>query len=256
MVFCLLYYCRYYRHYFFLLKKHHYKFQEGEILLFDKPLGWTSFDLVNKVRYMIKKHLNIKKIKVGHAGTLDPLATGLMVICVGKMTKKINEFTLDHKIYEAQIQLGSWTPSFDGETEVKKSMSIENISIEHVEHVAKSFLGTQEQVPPIFSAKKVDGVRAYKLAREGKEVVMRKNQIEIFDFNINDYQSPFVHCTIHCSKGTYIRSIANDFGERLNNLGTLAALRRTKSGDFDIGDAISVEEFRDSLSVGKSQGLG
>jgi len=230
------------------LKKDNYNFPEGEILLFDKPLTWTSFDLVNKVRYLIKKKLGVKKIKVGHAGTLDPLATGLMVICVGKMTKQINSMTNDEKIYEAEIQLGAWTPSYDAESEVEKQMGVSEISAEDVQKVAESFLGKQEQIPPIFSAKKIDGVRAYKLAREGKEVKMRKNEIEIFSFEVLSYESPIVKCRIHCSKGTYIRSIAHDFGERLNNLGTLVGLVRIKSGQFDLADALSVEEFEKSLS--------
>lgn len=243
LVFLLLPDCRNHRYYFLVLKKNQYQFQEGEILLFDKPLGWTSFDLVNKVRYLIKKHLGIKKIKVGHAGTLDPLATGLMVVCAGKMTKKINDLTQGTKVYEAEILLGAWTPSFDAETEVEKSMDANHISLENVEQVARSFLGKQEQIPPVFSAKKIDGVRAYKLAREGKEVRMRKNEVEIFDFEILSYDAPKVVCRIHCSKGTYIRSIANDFGERLDNLGTLVGLKRLNSGDFELENAISIHEF-------------
>ncbi len=230
------------------MKKENYHFQDGEVLLFDKPLKWTSFDLVNKVRYLIKRNLGVKKIKVGHAGTLDPLATGLMVICVGKMTKQINQMTNGQKIYEAEIKLGSWTPSFDAETEVEKEMDVSHIKMEDVQKVAKSFLGKQEQIPPIFSAKKIDGVRAYKLAREGKEVEMRKNQIEIFSFDVLSYEAPILKCRIHCSKGTYIRSIANDFGERLNNIGTLVGLIRTQSGSFDLRDAIKVEDFESILT--------
>ncbi|MEM7163569.1 MAG: tRNA pseudouridine(55) synthase TruB [Bacteroidota bacterium] len=225
-----------------------YNFEEGELLLFDKPLGWTSFDLVNKVRYLIKQHLGIKKIKVGHAGTLDPLATGLMVICVGRMTKKINELTQDSKEYEGQIELGAWTPSYDGETAVEKTCSFENITKEHVVEAAASFIGKQEQIPPIFSAKKVNGVRAYKLAREGKDIAMRKNAIEIFEFEILSYEAPIISCSIHCSKGTYIRSIANDFGERLNNLGTLIGLNRTKSGAFELEQALSIDQFETVLA--------
>jgi len=230
------------------LKKENYHFQEGEILLFDKPLKWTSFDLVNKVRYLIKKKLGVKKIKVGHAGTLDPLATGLMVVCAGKMTKQINNMSNDEKVYEAEIQLGTWTPSYDAETQVEKEMDVSSIKLEDIHKVAESFLGKQEQIPPIFSAKKIDGVRAYKLAREGKEVEMRKNQIEIFSFEVLSYKVPILSCRIHCSKGTYIRSIANDFGERLKNLGTLVGLVRIKSGTFNLNDAISIDEFEKILT--------
>ena len=248
MVCHLLLSCRNNRNLCFDLKKENYHFQEGEILLFDKPLTWTSFDLVNKVRYLIKKKLGVKKIKVGHAGTLDPLATGLMVICVGKMTKQINSMTNDEKIYEAKIQLGAWTPSYDAETEVEKEMDVSQIELEDVQKVAESFLGKQEQTPPIFSAKKIDGVRAYKLAREGKEVEMRKNEIEIFSFDVLSYEAAILKCRIHCSKGTYIRSIAHDFGQRLNNLGTLVGLVRTKSGQFELDNALSIEAFEIALN--------
>ena len=225
------------------MKKENYHFQEGEVLLINKPLNWTSFDLVNKIRYLIKKNLGIKKIKVGHAGTLDPLATGLVVICVGRKTKEINEMMNDDKIYEAKIRLGAWTPSYDLETEIEKEMPYEHITLSDIESVANDFLGAQEQIPPIYSAKKVGGIRAYKLAREGKKVELKKNNITIYSFDILSYEAPVVHCRIHCSKGSYIRSIANDFGLKLNNLGTLVALERTKSGSFDLANAISVEEF-------------
>ena len=223
------------------MKKDEYNFIEGEILLLDKPLTWTSFDLVKKVRNLIQKNFNLKKFKVGHAGTLDPLATGLMVICTGKNTKKIAGLQNDHKVYEAQIKLGVSTPSYDLETEVDKEMSTEGISIEEVKVAAKSFLGPQQQVPPIFSAKKIDGERAYKKARRGEQVEMKSSSIEIFEFDISSYENDIVHCRIHCSKGTYIRSLAHDLGAKLNNLGTLVGLIRTHSGSFVLEDALSIE---------------
>jgi len=224
-------------------------FQTGEILLVDKPLNWTSFDVVNKLRWHIKNKLGVKKIKVGHAGTLDPLATGLLIICTGKFTKKIDELMADEKEYTGTILLGKSTPSFDLETEFDKTASTDHITQEMMEKAAQTFLGEILQTPPIFSAKKIDGKKAYDLARAGKEVEMKKNLVTINAFEIDSKNFPNIQFRIVCSKGTYIRSIASDFGKALNSLGTLVELRRTRSGENTVEMAKSVDswiEFIDS----------
>ena len=218
------------------------EFQEGQILLIDKPVEWTSFDVVNKLRWQLKNKLHVKKIKVGHAGTLDPLATGLLVICTGKFTKKIEGLTADHKTYTGTILLGKTTPSYDLETEYDAEFPTEHITEQLLDEVRQSFLGKQLQTPPIFSAKQIDGKRAYEFAREGKEVELKQNPIEIFDFELDSSDLPRLHFSIRCSKGTYIRSIASDLGKQLNSGGTLIELRRTASGDFDIKEALTIEE--------------
>lgn len=220
-----------------------YDFDAGEVLLVDKPLNWTSFQVVNKLRYPLKRLYNKKKFKVGHAGTLDPLATGLLVICTGKMTKSINGFIQDAKEYTGIIQLGATTPSFDLETEVDKTFPMDHITKEKVEEVRKQFLGEQEQVPPIFSAKQIEGKRAYEYAREGQEVKMRVALITIHDLQLKLKEKGHLHFKVNCSKGTYIRSLANDIGKALNSGGHLVELRRTKSGEFDVDQAKSVEEW-------------
>jgi tRNA pseudouridine55 synthase len=218
-------------------------FRAGQLLLIDKPLTWTSFQVVNKIRYIIKHQLGIKKIKVGHAGTLDPLATGLLVLCVGKKTKEIAGFSGQNKTYTGTFTLGATRPSFDKETAVDQTFATDHIDEDQIYKTAGGFLGKQEQMPPIFSAKKVDGVRAYKNARAGKEVKLKANPIEIFSFDITAIHDNKIDFFIEASKGTYIRSIASDFGKRLNSGAYLSALRRTKSGDFMIEDAISIEDF-------------
>jgi len=220
-----------------------YDFQAGETLLVDKPLNWTSFDVVNKLRWNLKQKLGIKKFKVGHAGTLDPLASGLLIICTGKNTKKIDQFVLEDKTYTGTILLGKTTPSYDLETEYNQEFPIDHITPELLEKVRTSFLGEQDQVPPIFSAKQVDGKRAYDLARAGKEVVLKANKINITAFNIDASRFPEIDFQITCSKGTYIRSIANDFGQKLNSGAALIALRRTASGSFLIENAQSVDDW-------------
>ncbi|MDD2982234.1 MAG: tRNA pseudouridine(55) synthase TruB [Crocinitomicaceae bacterium] len=222
-------------------------FQEGYTMLVDKPYEWTSFDVVNKLRWNIKQKLGVKKIKVGHAGTLDPLATGLLVICTGKNTKLIEGFTNDQKIYTGTFLLGKTTPSSDLETEFNEEFPTDHITDELLEEVRKSFIGVQQQVPPIFSAKQVDGQRAYDLARAGKEVVLKSNTVEIIDFQITANRFPEIDVYIHCSKGTYIRSIAFDFGRKLNSGATMIALRRTASGDFKIENSKTVEEWIEYL---------
>lgn len=219
-------------------------FPAGEILLVDKPYKWTSFDVVNKLRWNLKRKYGIKNFKVGHAGTLDPLATGLLIICTGKATKQIPELTTDDKIYTGTFLLGKTTPCFDLEKPFDDiDYPTDHITIELLQEVTQSFLGEQDQLPPIFSAKQIDGKRAYDIARAGKEVEMKPNKITIKAFSIDSSRFPEIDFKIHCSKGTYIRSIANDFGKKLNSGATLTALRRTHSGRFSIDDAKSVEEW-------------
>jgi len=224
-----------------------YDFQAGETLLVDKPLHWTSFDVVNKLRWNLKRSLGVKNIKVGHAGTLDPLATGLLIICTGKNTKIIDGLISEDKTYTGTILVGKTTPSYDLETEYNETFPTEHITPELVEEVRLSFLGEQQQIPPIFSAKQVDGKRAYDLARAGKEVVLKSNTIQINDFQISMERFPEIDFSISCSKGTYIRSIASDFGKKLKSGGTLIELRRTKSGNFDVDNARSVEQWIETI---------
>ena len=216
---------------------------DGLTILVDKPYKWTSFDVVNKIRWNLKKKLGIKNVKVGHAGTLDPLATGLLVLCLGKHTKLIEGLTNDTKTYTGTFLVGKTTPSFDLETAYNQEFETEHIDAALLESVRASFMGVQLQTPPIYSAKQIDGKRAYDFARAGKTVEMKQSQIEILNFNIDTTRFPEVDFQITCSKGTYIRSIASDFGTRLNSGATLIALRRTKSGNFTIENAKSVEEW-------------
>jgi tRNA pseudouridine55 synthase len=218
-------------------------YQEGETILVDKPLGWTSFDVVNKIRWNIKQVLKVKNIKVGHAGTLDPLASGLLIICIGKHTKRIDQLMGGEKTYTGTILLGKTTPSFDLETQYNAEFPTEHITEELMEEVRKEFVGTIQQVPPIFSAKQVDGKRAYDLARAGKEVELKANTIDVSEFKITTARFPEIDFEISCSKGTYIRSIANDFGAKLGSGGTLITLRRTRSGDCLIENSKSVDEW-------------
>ena len=218
-------------------------FQLGELLLVNKPLNWTSFDVVNKLRYEIKNQLGVKKIKVGHAGTLDPLADGLLIICTGKKTKEIDSFMGLPKTYSGTITLGATTPSYDLETEIDQHFSLEKLSEQQISEVAKGMIGFYDQHPPIFSAKKIKGQKAYDLARAGEEVILQPKRIEIVDFEIKSIEMPNVHFEITCSKGTYIRSIAHDLGQKLNNGGHLTALKREKIGDFSLENAKDVEEW-------------
>lgn len=218
-------------------------FAQGSTILVDKPLGWTSFDVVNKLRWHLRQRIGVKKLKVGHAGTLDPLATGLLVICIGKHTKSIEGFVADVKTYTGTILLGKTTASYDLESPYNQEFPIEHIDTELLEKVRASFLGKQQQVPPIFSAKQVDGKRAYDLARAGVELILKPNAIEIFSFQIDKSRFPEIDFEISCSKGTYIRSIAHDFGQQCQSGATLIALRRTRSGDFSIDVSKSVEEW-------------
>lgn len=223
------------------------EFKEGQILLLDKPLEWTSFQVVNKVRWMIRKSCNIKKIKVGHAGTLDPLATGLLLIATGKFTKRINELMGQEKEYTGTITLGATTPSYDLETEIDKHFDTNHISTEAIHEATEQFIGDILQQPPIFSAIKKDGVRLYEHARKGETVDVPKREVNVSEFEITKIEMPNVEFRIRCSKGTYIRSLAYDFGKALDSGAHLTVLRRTKIGDYDVNDALKIEDFESLL---------
>jgi len=212
-------------------------FKNGQVLLIDKPLNWTSFQVVNKLRWHICQKFDIKKIKVGHAGTLDPLATGLLIICTGKFTKKIDEYQGQIKEYTGEITLGATTPSYDLETEVDATFAIDHITDELIYNTISQFTGEIEQVPPIFSAIKVEGKRLYNLAREGKTAEIKSRKITMETFEITNIALPKIQFRVLCSKGTYIRSLAYDFGKALNSGGHLSALRRTKIGEFSVESA-------------------
>jgi len=222
-------------------------FQSGQVLLLDKPLEWSSFQVVNKIRWLIKKHFNIKKIKVGHAGTLDPLASGLLILCTGKFTKKIEHYQAQHKEYTGVITLGATTPSYDLESEINAVFDISNITPKMIYDTAQKFTGTIEQQPPIFSALKKNGKRLYEFARAGEEVEIPKRSITISKFEITAIHFPNIHFLVNCSKGTYIRSLAHDFGKALGNGGHLSSLRRTKIGDFCVENAITIPQFESRL---------
>jgi len=224
-----------------------YDFLAGETLLIDKPVNWTSFQVVNKIRWLIKHRLGIKKIKVGHAGTLDPLATGLLIICTGKSTKKIHVIQDELKEYTGEITLGATTPSFDLETEINQKFDVSGITDDAILVTAEGFLGEQLQTPPIFSAKKIDGKKGYQYARKGQQVAMRQSMIHIHEFKIETIALPAISFRIVCSKGTYIRSIANDFGKRLENGGHLTSLRRTKIGENEVENALEIDAFEECL---------
>lgn len=222
-------------------------YKNGQLLLIDKPLEWTSFQVVNKLRWHIRKTFQIKKIKVGHAGTLDPLATGLLIICTGKKTKQIEQYQAQVKTYTGTLVLGSTTPSYDLETEIDTTYPTTHITEDLIHQTTAKFTGTIEQYPPVFSALKKDGKRLYEFAREGKEVEISARKIVIDFFNITAINGLEVDFEIQCSKGTYIRSLAHDFGKALNSGAHLSALRRTKIGNFSIDHAISVDAFIDGL---------
>ncbi|GAA3595839.1 tRNA pseudouridine(55) synthase TruB [Flavivirga amylovorans] len=221
----------------------------GQVLLIDKPLNWTSFQVVNKLRWEIRQAFNIKKIKVGHAGTLDPLATGLLIICTGKMTKQIDTFQGQIKEYTGTIALGSTTRSYDLETEINETFSTSHITEASILDATQQFIGNIQQYPPIFSALKKDGKRLYEFARAGETVEIKPRTVTISEFEITKIDSTNVDFRVVCSKGTYIRSLANDFGKALNSGAHLSALRRTKIGDFDVTNAISIESFIKDLSM-------
>ena len=222
-------------------------FSEGEILLVDKPLEWTSFDVVKKLKWLIQKKEGKKKIKLGHAGTLDPLASGLLILCSGKKTKEISSIQDQEKEYTGQFFLGATTPTYDLESDPENFVDISEIKESDILQTASKMEGKIDQMPPIFSAKKVKGVRAYELARRGEAVELKPNQIEIFEFSIERIQLPTVSFKIRCSKGTYIRSIAHDFGQMLGVGGYLKELRRTKIGNFIVEDAMGIPQWEEAL---------
>lgn len=218
-------------------------FIAGEVLFFNKPLTWTSFDLVNKFRYKLSRKLKVKKIKVGHAGTLDPLATGVMIVCTGKATKRIDEFQFQTKEYIATLKLGETTPSFDLEKEVDAVYPTEHITRELVEEVLKQFIGTIEQVPPMFSACKIEGKRAYELARNGEEVPLKAKTLVIDEIELLACELPVIKIRVVCSKGTYIRALARDIGVALHSGAHLIALERTRVGDVTLDQCMNPEDI-------------
>jgi len=232
-----------------------FNFWDGEMLLVDKPLKWTSFDVVNSLRYFICKAYNIKKLKVGHAGTLDPMATGLLIICTGKMTKQIDRFQGLDKVYVGQMRLGETTPSYDKETEPDRQFDVAHLDIDILKEKSRLFLGEIDQVPPLYSAIKIKGERAYKLARKKEDVKLKPRKVNIHQFDIMNYTSPDAGFYVRCSKGTYVRSLIHDFGESLNNGAYLTALKRTQIGDFSLSDALSPEALKEEILRETGTGL-
>ncbi|MAO10626.1 MAG: tRNA pseudouridine(55) synthase TruB [Flavobacteriaceae bacterium] len=228
------------------------EFKDGQVLLIDKPLNWTSFQVVNKVRWLIKQRFGLKKIKVGHAGTLDPLATGLLILCTGKFTKKIETFQAQEKEYTGTFTLGATTPSYDLETEIDQTFDISEITSEEIKNATEQFTGEIQQQPPAFSALKKEGKRLYEYARAGEKVEIPTRTVHISAFEITRIELPEVDFRVACSKGTYIRSLAHDFGKALDNGAHLSALRRTKIGDFSVENATTIEVFEQSLQTPSS----
>ena len=223
-------------------------FVNGQIILIDKPLTWTSFQAVNKMKWALKSKLDLKKIKIGHAGTLDPLATGLLIVCTGKFTKRITEIQSQQKEYTGTFYIGATTPSYDLETEIDQTFPTDHITEELIQQTTLQFLGEIDQRPPIYSAIKKDGVRLYEHARAGETVDIPLRKTTIHEFEITRIELPVIDFRVACSKGTYIRSLAFDFGAALNSGGHLTALRRTKIGDYSVEDGISPEEFENQIS--------
>jgi tRNA pseudouridine55 synthase len=224
-----------------------YNFEAGEVLAIDKPLHWTSFDVVNKVRIHLCRKIGIKKLKVGHAGTLDPLATGLLVICTGKFTTRIDTFQSEHKVYTGTFTIGSTTPSFDLETEIDARFPTEHITPALLEAARQQFMGEIQQYPPIYSAVKVAGKPLYESARQGKTAEIPSRQVHIFEFDLTRVALPEIDFRVICSKGTYIRTLANDFGKALQSGGHLSALRRTHSGEIAVSEGWQVDELLAAL---------
>ncbi len=225
-----------------------FNFKGGRILLFDKPYGWTSFDLVKKVRNSLYRRLKIKKLKVGHAGTLDPLATGLMILCTGKATKQIDKLQAEEKEYQVAIKLGATTPSFDLETNEDLSFPIDHITENLIKETFKQFTGNILQVPPVFSAVKIDGKRAYEYARKGHDPELKPKKIVIKSIELISIQLPTIIVRMTCSKGTYVRAFARDLGNALNSGAYLTALRRTRIGNYSVDEAKSVDAFLEEIS--------
>lgn len=228
-------------------KEHIFNFIEGEMLLIDKPLGWTSFDVVKNLRAFIKRTYNLKKFKIGHAGTLDPQASGLLILCTGKMTKKIDEYQGLDKVYVGEMTVGATTPSFDQETEPNAFFPIEDIQDNELKETAAKLSGEIEQIPPVYSAIKIQGKRAYKYARKNQDVEIKPRKVIIYEFNLLNFTPPNIGFSVKCSKGTYIRSLVNDFGKLLKNGAYLSALRRTKIGDYSVNHAVTIEQFKQKV---------
>ncbi len=231
-----------------------YDFQSGALLLVNKPKGWTSFDVVNKIRHALRKRLGIKKIKVGHSGTLDPMATGLLLICTGKFTKKLHELQGLPKSYTGTFVLGATTPSYDAETEIDQSYPIDHIKPKTIKQLAENFLGDIEQVPPMFSAIKVDGQPLYKKARKGEQVEIMPRRVHIDTFEIKRVELPEVDFKVDCSKGTYIRSLAYDMGLALDSGAYLSALKRTRIGPYKLKDAWKLKDLLGYIQEGELVG--
>lgn len=229
-----------------------YDFPAGEILLFDKALNWTSFDVVNKVRYELCRKLGIKKMKVGHAGTLDPLATGMIILCTGKATKKIESIQAQEKEYLATLKIGATTPSFDLETEEDSQNDFSHVTKEMLETTIQQYIGEIDQVPPVFSAVKVKGKRAFDYARNGEEVKLQAKKIVIHKIEIEEIDLPKIKIRVNCGKGTYIRALARDIGESLKCGAYLTALERTRIGDFELKDAFTVDYFLENIKINVS----
>ncbi len=227
-----------------------FNFQDGETLLIDKAAGWSSFDVVRKVRNLITRTIG-KRVKVGHAGTLDPLATGLIILATGRSTKKINQIQALDKEYTATIQLGATTPSYDLETEVENTFPTEHIPLGLIKNNMQNLIGTFRQIPPPFCAKKIQGERAYYKARRGETVNFTPTPVEIYEFELlsDENRLPKIHTRIVCSKGTYIRSLAHTLGQRLNNGAFLSALRRTRIGAYHVNDAITIKQFEEKIQA-------
>ncbi|MFC2127753.1 tRNA pseudouridine(55) synthase TruB [Bacteroidota bacterium] len=222
-------------------------YKNGQVLLIDKPLTWTSFQAVNKLRWEIRQRFAIKKIKVGHAGTLDPLATGLLIICTGKFTKKIDQFQAQIKEYTGTISVGGTTPSYDLESEINETFSFDHLTEKQILETTKQFLGEIDQKPPMFSALKKDGKRLYELARAGETVEIKTRKITISEFEITNISLPNIDFRVVCSKGTYIRSLAYDFGKALDTGAHLSQLRRTKIGEFSVENAVGIDAFIEDI---------
>ncbi len=226
-------------------------FPEGYVAVIDKPLEWTSTDVVRKIKFRLQR-MGYRKIKIGHAGTLDPLATGVLLVCIGKATKRVNELQAERKEYVADLMLGATTPSFDMEHPVDRTYPTDHITRERVEAALASLCGERLQAPPIYSAKKVEGMRAYEFARAGEEVELRKALVNIYSITLEEYDMPRIRIRVECSKGTYIRSLAQEVGETLDSGAYLTSLRRTRSGDHTVEGAWSLEDFLKNLDCGET----
>lgn len=222
-------------------------FPEGYVAVIDKPLEWTSTDVVRKIKFRLNR-MGYRKIKVGHAGTLDPLATGILLVCIGRATKRVDELQAERKVYVAELMLGATTPSYDMEHPVDRTYPTDHITREKVEAALQSLTGERLQAPPIYSAKKVEGVRAYEFARAGEDIELRKALINIYSITLEEYSMPRIRIRVECSKGTYIRSLAQEIGEALDSGAYLTSLRRTRSGDFTVENATSLDDFLTNLA--------